>query len=315
MRLHCSKTIVAVQGVSGTRTRDVSKCSPPSIFDPGEECASFEMWRRMWDSKVQTVRCRARHWTGRQTARPEPRSAWSACVAFPASWAGSNCIASRSSRGCTALSQQYDITIIGRKPYIPGGAYEYQGLRVVPLPAIKNKYLEAITNTTLAVFYARFALKAEILHIHGIGPALLGPLGPPARHEAGRHASRPGFRAAEMERHRQGGAAPRRALRDRGGEPRHRGVEIGDRGAAPAPSEDEGADRLHPERRDRVSGRRCEEDAQRGAERVRTRAGRNTFSASAGLCPEKGFHDLIAAFQAREPRLQAGDRRRGRSRG
>ena len=76
-----------------------------------------------------------------------------------------------------ALSQQYDITIIGRKPYIPGGAYEYQGVRVVPLPAVKNKYLEAISNTMLAVFYARFALKAEILHIHGIGPALLGPLG------------------------------------------------------------------------------------------------------------------------------------------
>lgn len=75
-----------------------------------------------------------------------------------------------------ALSRHYDITIIGRKPYISGGAYEYQGIRVVPLPAVKSKYFETITHTTLAVFYARFALKAEILHIHGIGPALLGPL-------------------------------------------------------------------------------------------------------------------------------------------
>ena len=75
-----------------------------------------------------------------------------------------------------ALSAQYDITIIGRKPYIADAAYEFQGIRVVPLPAVKNKYLEAITNTTLAVLYARFVLKAEILHIHGIGPALLGPL-------------------------------------------------------------------------------------------------------------------------------------------
>ena len=75
-----------------------------------------------------------------------------------------------------ALSQQYDITIIGRRPYIAGGAYEYQGIRVVPLPAIKNKYLEAITNTALAVLYAHFVLHAQILHIHGIGPALMGPL-------------------------------------------------------------------------------------------------------------------------------------------
>jgi glycosyltransferase involved in cell wall biosynthesis len=75
-----------------------------------------------------------------------------------------------------ALAQHFDITIIARKPYVPRGPYEYQGVRVVPLPAVRNKYLEAITNTTLAVLYARFVLRAEILHIHGIGPALLGPL-------------------------------------------------------------------------------------------------------------------------------------------
>lgn len=75
-----------------------------------------------------------------------------------------------------ALSAEYDITIIGRRPYIAGMAYNYRGVRVVPLPAFKNKYLEAVSNTTLAVLYARFVLKAQILHIHGIGPALLGPL-------------------------------------------------------------------------------------------------------------------------------------------
>lgn len=75
-----------------------------------------------------------------------------------------------------ALAQHYDITIVGRKPYLPAGSYEHQGIRVVPLPAVKNKYLEAISNTTVAVLYARFVLRAEILHIHGIGPALLGPL-------------------------------------------------------------------------------------------------------------------------------------------
>jgi len=75
-----------------------------------------------------------------------------------------------------ALSGQYDITIIGRRPYIAGVPYDFRGLHIVGLPAVKNKYLEAITNTALAVFYARFVLKAQILHIHGIGPALLGPL-------------------------------------------------------------------------------------------------------------------------------------------
>lgn len=75
-----------------------------------------------------------------------------------------------------ALSRQFDITIVGRRPYVTGLPYEFCGLRVVGLPAIRNKYLEAISNTALAVLYARFVVKAEILHIHGIGPALLGPL-------------------------------------------------------------------------------------------------------------------------------------------
>jgi glycosyltransferase involved in cell wall biosynthesis len=74
------------------------------------------------------------------------------------------------------LSGDFDITIVGRRPYVGDEAYDCQGVRVVPLPAARNKYLEAISNTTLAVFYARFFLKAHLVHIHGIGPALLGPL-------------------------------------------------------------------------------------------------------------------------------------------
>lgn len=74
------------------------------------------------------------------------------------------------------LSAEFDITIIGRRPYVGSAAYDFEGIRVVPLPAARSKYLEAISNTALAVLYARFFLKAELLHIHGIGPALLGPL-------------------------------------------------------------------------------------------------------------------------------------------
>jgi glycosyltransferase involved in cell wall biosynthesis len=74
------------------------------------------------------------------------------------------------------LSVDYDITIIGRRPYMGAKVYNYEGIHVVPLPAARSKYLEAITNTALAVVYARFVVKAEVIHIHGIGPALLGPL-------------------------------------------------------------------------------------------------------------------------------------------
>lgn len=69
-----------------------------------------------------------------------------------------------------------DITIIGRRPYMPGGRQEFRGLEVIPLPASRNKYFEAISNTFVSVLYAGFVLRCGIVHIHGIGPALIGPL-------------------------------------------------------------------------------------------------------------------------------------------
>ena len=75
-----------------------------------------------------------------------------------------------------ALRPEYDISIVGRRPYVTAGQFDFDGVRVVPLPAMRSKYFEAISNTTLAVLYARFVLGAKLLHIHNIGPALLGPL-------------------------------------------------------------------------------------------------------------------------------------------
>ncbi len=75
-----------------------------------------------------------------------------------------------------ALHPEYDITVIGRRPYVTGGSSDFNGVHVVPLPAMRSRYLEAISSTFLGVLHARFALGAQLLHIHNIGPALLGPL-------------------------------------------------------------------------------------------------------------------------------------------
>jgi len=53
---------------------------------------------------------------------------------------------------------------------------EYEGVRVVALPHSRSKYFETITNTIGAVFYAKFATDADLVHLHGIGPALTAPL-------------------------------------------------------------------------------------------------------------------------------------------
>jgi glycosyltransferase involved in cell wall biosynthesis len=67
-------------------------------------------------------------------------------------------------------------TIIGRKAYLPETLSEYQGLQIVSLPHARGKYLETITSTMSGVVYARFVLHADLIHLHGIGPALLAPV-------------------------------------------------------------------------------------------------------------------------------------------
>ncbi len=199
-----------------------------------------------------------------------------------------------------ALSQQYDITIIGRKPYLPSGTCEYQGVRVVPLPALRNKYLEAISNTTLAVFYARFALKAEILHIHGIGPALLGPLGRALGMKlVVTHHGR------DFERQKWNAIA-KAALR------------LGERCATTAAnriivvskSVTEELRRRHPRLKSRIdyipNGATefpegdPQEDGRAVLERFGLQQGRYVLAVGR-LVPEKGFHVLIDAFKAADP--------------
>lgn len=74
------------------------------------------------------------------------------------------------------LRPDFDITIVGRKTYIPDGRTRHQEIDVVALPSLRTKSLETISNTLLAVLYARFRLKADLVHMHNVGPALVAPL-------------------------------------------------------------------------------------------------------------------------------------------
>lgn len=66
-------------------------------------------------------------------------------------------------------------TIVGRKAYLPKQVREYEGLQIVSLPHAHSRYFEAITNTFYGTLYARFMMHADLLHLHGIGPALVAP--------------------------------------------------------------------------------------------------------------------------------------------
>jgi glycosyltransferase involved in cell wall biosynthesis len=67
-------------------------------------------------------------------------------------------------------------TIIARKAYLREQVSEYHGLQIVSLPHVRSKYFETITNTLCGLVYARVALNADLLHLHGIGPALVAPI-------------------------------------------------------------------------------------------------------------------------------------------
>jgi len=75
-----------------------------------------------------------------------------------------------------ARCDAYHFTVVARRPYVSAQPYEYDGITVVPLPAVPGKHLEAISNTLFAVLYARFVLRADLLHFHAIGPSLCAPL-------------------------------------------------------------------------------------------------------------------------------------------
>lgn len=69
-----------------------------------------------------------------------------------------------------------NVEAIVRSPYMKGyQSSEWKGVRLRRLWSPKIKSLEAIIHSTLGVFIAAFS-RPDVLHIHGIGPALVTPL-------------------------------------------------------------------------------------------------------------------------------------------
>lgn len=70
----------------------------------------------------------------------------------------------------------YDVTIIRRSCYIneDNRLSEYKGVKLKDIYAPKKKSLEAIIHSFFAIVEAK-KMKADILHIHAIGPALVVP--------------------------------------------------------------------------------------------------------------------------------------------
>ena len=68
----------------------------------------------------------------------------------------------------------FDITVIRRTNYVKDDLKEWKGVKLVDIDSPKKKSFEAIIHTFRAINEAK-RQKADILHIHAIGPALLVP--------------------------------------------------------------------------------------------------------------------------------------------
>ncbi len=65
-----------------------------------------------------------------------------------------------------------EVTVYTRPWYTAPGKRKYRGVNLVSLPSIHTKYLDAITHTLAATIHAILS-EADVIHYHGVGPALL----------------------------------------------------------------------------------------------------------------------------------------------
>jgi len=68
-----------------------------------------------------------------------------------------------------------EVVVFTRQPYVIEPQKEYRGVSLVPIDCPTNPYFEALVHTLKGIFAAR-KLKPDLVHFHGIGPALCLPL-------------------------------------------------------------------------------------------------------------------------------------------
>lgn len=68
--------------------------------------------------------------------------------------------------------QGHEVLVFCRSWYTPLAKTEHRGVKIVHVPTIHTKHLDAIIHTFVSLIKAQ-ALKVDVYHIHGVGPSLL----------------------------------------------------------------------------------------------------------------------------------------------
>lgn len=73
------------------------------------------------------------------------------------------------------VKKGYDVIVVRRSCYVTDDCIsQYKGVKLKDIYAPRKKSFEAIVHTFLAIIYAK-RVKADIIHIHAIGPSILVP--------------------------------------------------------------------------------------------------------------------------------------------
>lgn len=77
--------------------------------------------------------------------------------------------------GAELVARGHSVTVFCRNNYVEDAPKEHRGMRLVSLPTVATKHLDAIAHSALSTV-AALPSRYDVLHYHAIGPGLLTPV-------------------------------------------------------------------------------------------------------------------------------------------
>jgi len=77
--------------------------------------------------------------------------------------------------GARLAARGHAVTVYCRANYVPDGHREYQGMRLLRLPTVSSKRLDAIVHSALSTVHA-LGQGFDIVNFHALGPGVMTPL-------------------------------------------------------------------------------------------------------------------------------------------
>jgi glycosyltransferase involved in cell wall biosynthesis len=74
------------------------------------------------------------------------------------------------------VDRGHEVTVYARSAYSNTDVREHRGVRVVHLPQVNTKHLEAASHSAVAMAHALATRQFDVIHLHATGPGALSPL-------------------------------------------------------------------------------------------------------------------------------------------